>query len=148
MTPTLAVALIMCMTAIACSPPPSPPLTISNVAILESLPGTSMTVGYLTLENNSNEPIAIESVTSPQFARVEMHETVIEADVARMVPLAPFIVERHASVQFRPGGKHLMMSDSPQAIVAGLPVTVEFHYATNGLLIVATTVTARDDLPE
>ncbi len=105
-----------------------------------------MTAGYLTLANDSDQPIAIDKVTSPQFARVEMHETVIQDDVARMVSLAPLIIEQHSSVQFEPGGKHLMMSVSSKEIVAGMPVTVEFHYDTNGLLIVATTVSSRDEL--
>jgi hypothetical protein len=136
----------MCVLAVACSPPAGPPLTISNVVVFEPLPGTNMTAGYLTLANNSNQPIAIDKVTSPQFARVEMHETVIQDDVARMVALAPLIIKRHSSVQFEPGGKHLMMFDSTKEIMRGMPVTVEFHYDTSGLLIVATTVSSRDEL--
>jgi copper(I)-binding protein len=136
------------MLVIACSPPPGPPLTISELVIPEPPPGTSVTAAYLTLSNDSDQPIAIEKVTSPQFARVSIHETVIQDDVARMVSLAPLIVERHSSVRLEPGGKHLMMSDAPQEIVAGLPVTVEFHYDTNGLLIVTTSVSGRADLPE
>lgn len=146
MTSKLFATSVMCVLAIACSPPAGPPLTISNVVVLEPLPGMNMTAGYLTLANDSDQPIAIDKVTSPQFARVEMHETVIQDDVARMVALAPLIIEQHSSVQFEPGGKHLMMSVSSQEIVAGMPVTVEFHYDTNGLLIVATTVSSRDEL--
>ena len=148
MTSRLAVALIACMLAIACSPREGPPLTISNVVVPEPPTGKSVTAAYLTLENNSNQPIAIEKVTSPQFASVEMHQTVIQDDVARMVSVAPLIIERHSSVLFAPGGKHLMMSGSPQEIVAGLPLTIEFHYDTNGLLIVTTTVSGRNELPE
>jgi copper(I)-binding protein len=143
-----AIALIMCGPALACSPPESAPLAISNVVVLEPLPGTSMTAGYLTVENNSDQPITIEKVTSPQFARVEMHETVIEDDVTRMMPLSPLIVSRHSNIVFEPGGKHLMMSGPPQEIAPGLPVTVEFHYDTSGLLIVATTVSSRDVVPD
>jgi copper(I)-binding protein len=77
-----------------------------------------------------------------------MHETVIQDDVARMLALAPLIVERHASMHFEPGGKHLMMSAATKETVAGMPVTVEFHYDNNGLLIVATTISLRDNLPE
>jgi copper(I)-binding protein len=118
------------------------------MVIPEPPPGTSVTAAYLTLTNDSNEPLAIEKVTSPQFARVSMHETVIQDDVARMVSLAPLIVAPQSSVQFEPGGKHLMMSDPRQEIVAGLPVTVEFHYDTNGLLVVTTSVSDRADLSE
>lgn len=143
-----AVALIMCMPAIACSPPEGAPLAISNVVVLEPLPGTSMAVAYLTVENNSNLPITIDKVTSPQFARIEIHETVIQNNVTRMVSLSPLIVERHSNIVFEAGGKHLMMSNPPQDIVPGMPVTVEFHYDASGLLIVATTVSSRDVFPE
>ena len=139
---------VLCVLVIACNPPAGPPLTISKMVVLEPLPGTNVTAAYLTLDNNSNQPIAIEKVTSPQFARVAMHETVIQDEVARMVSLVPLIIDRQSSVQFEPGGKHLMMSDPPQEVTLGLPVTVEFHYNINGLLIVTTTVSSRDDLPE
>jgi hypothetical protein len=39
-----------------------------------------------------------------------------------------------------------MMFDSTKEIMRGMPVTVEFHYDTSGLLIVATTVSSRDEL--
>ena len=148
MTSKQSVAMMMCVLAIACSPPDAAPLSISNVVVLEPLTGKGLTAGYLTLDNNSNQPIAIERVTSPQFANVEMHETVIKDGVARMVSLAPLIVDRHSSVLFEPGGKHLMMSGAPHEVVPGLPVTVEFHYDTSGLLIVATSVSSRDVLQD
>jgi copper(I)-binding protein len=73
------------MLVIACSPPPGPPLTISELVIPEPPPGTSVTAAYLTLSNDSDQPIAIEKVTSPQFARVSIHETLSLDDVSRMV---------------------------------------------------------------
>ena len=148
MTSRLFATLVMCLPVIACGPPAGPPLTISNLVVFEPLPGTNMTAAYLTLANNSDQAITIDTVTSPQFARVEMHETVIQDDVARMQALAPLIVARHTSVHFESGGKHLMMSAATKETVAGMPVTVEFHYDNNGLLIVATTVSSRVDLPE
>ena len=148
MTSKLFGTLALYLLVIACSPPAGPPLTISNLVVFEPLPGTNMTAAYLMLANNSDQPITIDNVTSPQFARVEMHETVIQDDVARMLALAPLIVERHTSVHFEPGGKHVMMSAATKETVAGMPVTVEFHYDNHGLLIVATTVSSRNNLPE
>ena len=145
MTSRFLFALCLCVVAAACSAPEGPPLTISKVVVLEALPGTQMSVGYLTLENNSDKSISIDRVTSPQFASVEMHETVIEDDVARMASLTSLVVEPRSSVQFETGGKHLMMSGPLNEIEAGLPVTIEIHYDANGLLIVATTVSSRND---
>ncbi len=148
MTPRFFGTLVPCLLVIACSPPAGPPLTISNLVVFEPLPGSNMTAAYLTLTNNSDQSITIDNVTSPQFARVQMHETVIQDDVARMLALAPLIVERHRSMHFEPGGKHLMMSATTKETVAGRPGPGEFHYESNGLLIVATTVSSRDNLPE
>jgi len=130
--------------AVACSAPEGPPLTISNALVLEAPPGTQMSVGYMTLDNNSDQPIVIDRVTSPQFARIEMHETVIENDVARMASFPSLVIDPHSSVVFETGGKHLMMSGPVNQTEAGLPVTIEIHYDANGLLIIATTVRSRE----
>ena len=132
----------------ACSQPAGPPLTISNVVVLEPMPGMSVAAGYLVLENHSDQPITIEKITSPQFASIEMHETIILDGVARMASLSSLIVDRQSNVVFEPGGKHLMMFASSSDITPGLPVTIEFHNDIRGLLIVATTVSSRDDCPE
>lgn len=148
MTPRLVVVLLLCPLISACEPRGGAPLSVANLVVLEPLPGASVTAGYLTIDNNSNQPITVESVTSPQFARVEMHQTIIENDVARMAPLTPLIIDRRSSVHFEAGGKHLMLSGWSQDIVAGLQITVEFHYDGSGLLIVTTTVSPRDKLAD
>ena len=144
MTSKLCVLLITCLIAIACSQSDGPPLTISKVVVLEPMPGTRMAAGYLVLENNSNEPITIEKVTSPQFTSVAMHETVIEDDVARMLSIAPLNIDPRSIIEFAPGGKHLMLIASSMGEIApDMPVSIEFHYDSNGLLIVGTTVKSR-----
>ena len=148
MTSNYVVLLTVSMLALACSQPAGPPLTISNVVVLEPVPGMSIAAGYLVLENNSDQRITIEKITSPQFARIEMHETVIRDDVARMVSLSSLVVERQSNIVFEPGGKHLMLFASSSDITPGLPVTIEFHHDLRGLLIVATTVSSRAATPE
>ena len=51
------------------------------------MPGTRMGAGYLTLTNNTEDPITITKVTSPQYDAVEMHESVVENGIAKMRPL-------------------------------------------------------------
>ena len=148
MTTNSFVLLLVSMLALACGQPVGPPLTISNVVVLEPVPGMSVAAGYLDLENHSDQPITIEKVTSPQFASIEMHETIILDDVARMVSLSSLIVDRQSNIVFEPGGKHLMMFASSSDITPGLPVTIEFHNDSRGLLIVTTTVSSRDESPE
>ena len=137
------VALVTCALVSACSPGSGAPVSVSDVVVPEPLSGTRMTAAYLTIDNNSDQPISIDRVTSPQFGRIEMHQTILEDGVARMVALAPLIVDPDSSVRFAIGGKHLMMSDWLQEIVPGQQITLEFHYDGGGLLIVNTTVSER-----
>ena len=66
----------------------------------------------------------IERVTSPQFGKVEMHETVIKDGVSRMSALEEVVLPAGATVEFKPGGKHLMLMRPGDNLDA---VTLEFH---------------------
>ena len=86
-----------------------PPLVADDVEITRPMPGRHMSAGYLVLTNNTGEPIRITSVTSPQFATVEIHETTLEDGVSRMRELDELVVPARRSVRLERGGKHLML---------------------------------------
>ncbi len=100
-----------------------PPLEASDVDVTRSMPGMKMSAGYLKLRNNSSEDIAITHVTSPQFGSVQIHETVIENDIARMRKLDKLVVPAGGEAILERGGKHLMLmraSDSGDAVTLNL----------------------------
>ena len=100
--------LLFVLIAAACSNE-SAPLTITDVVVKRPMPGMHMSAGYFNLTNNSSETIVITHVTSPQFGSVEMHESIVEDGIARMVALDELVLHPGASVDFVPGGKHLML---------------------------------------
>ncbi len=102
--PVLTLALLIG----ACSQD-SAPLVATDVVVSRPIPGTSMSAGYLSLRNNTSQPVIITRVASPQFESVEMHESVIEDGMARMYALSDLTVLAKSSVLFQPGGKHLML---------------------------------------
>ena len=107
------------------------PLVADDVAIKKPMPGMRMSAGYLTLQNNTDGTLTITRVVSPQFGSVEMHESVLEDGVARMVRLDELEIGAGEKVTFEPGGKHLMLMRP----VADLDsVTLEF-YAGEFLLL-------------
>jgi copper(I)-binding protein len=117
----------------------APPLVASDVVVKRPVPGMQMTAGYLTLHNNSGEDIEIGRVTSPQFGKVEMHETVIADGVASMSALGTVVIPAGSSLQFRPGGKHLMLM-RPGANLE--QVTLEFY--SGDTIVLAVSVPAGD----
>ena len=103
------IAVLLLALFIAACDPPQPPLIASDVAVTKPMPGMKMSAGYLVLTNNTDEPIRITRVTSPQFAAVEIHETTIEDGIARMRELDALVVPPRGNVTLERGGKHLML---------------------------------------
>ena len=103
------VRLLLLLFVVACAPEPGPPLVVSELDITAPMPGRSMSAGYLLLENRSDAPVDITRIESPEFGRIEVHETVIENGVARMRRLNSLQVPADGSVRLERGGKHLML---------------------------------------
>ena len=100
----------LCLAAfLAACGEPQPPLVADEVEITRPMPGRHMSAGYLVLTNNTDEPVRITGATSPQFGKVEIHETTLEDGVARMRRLEELVVPARQSVRLERGGKHLML---------------------------------------
>lgn len=100
--------IIACALLSACGAP-QPPLVASDVEITKPMPGRNMSAGYFVLTNNTDTAIRITGVTSPQFGRVEMHQTTLEDGISRMREIDELVVPARGSITFERGGKHLML---------------------------------------
>lgn len=103
---------------------PAAPLVASGIEIARPTPDSKMAAGYLALRNNSKETITITAVTSPNYASVEMHETIIEDGVSRMRPVDAITIPPGRVFYFKRGGKHLMLM---QPVGESTSVTLEFR---------------------
>lgn len=140
---TRVLLLLACLAALqGCGSPEGPTIEITDVRILAPVAGSQSGVAYLTIHNHGDEPVAIASARSPQFARVEMHQSVIEDGVSKMRPLGTVSVPPGDAVRFEQGGRHFMMMGAESAIGPGSPVTIEITHSS-GLLIVSATMQAR-----
>ena len=107
------------------------PLIANNVVIERPKPGVRIGAGYLSLTNTTRQGIRITKVTSPNFESVEIHESVLEDGISRMVRLDEIEILPGRTVRFEPGGKHLMIRYS---VDTHNVVTLHFH-ADNALLL-------------
>lgn len=89
--------------------------------------GAPVLAGYMVLENPGDETVYVTGANSPDFARVSLHETVVEDDTARMQSVEAFEVPAHGRVELAPGGKHLMLYEPERHVEAGdvLRVTLD-----------------------
>lgn len=119
----------------ACSQPEGPVLSASQFDLRAPIPGRSVAPGYLTLTNNSSEPLSIDRIDSPQYGRIEIHETISDGQISRMRKRDALLLTAGERIELAPGGLHLMLFARRDA---ASQVTLNF-YSGESLLLSATT---------
>ncbi len=94
--------------------------------------GAKIAGGYLKVTNNGKSSDRLVGVTSAGADRVEIHEMSMADGVMKMRPLADGLtVKPGETVEFKPGGFHLMFMDIKQPLKQGdtLKATLKFEKA-------------------
>ena len=123
---------------VACSAEQAP-LLAEQLQIVRPLPGMNIGAGYLTLRNNSDQQISITRVHSPELESVEMHESVLEDGISRMVKLQEVVILPGQNLRFEPGAKHLMLRYR-----ATIPSRVTLQFYAEETLVLSIGATLKD----
>ena len=123
-----------------------PPLEVSDINVFAPLPGTAMSVAYMAFENTTDEAIVVAGFSSPQFGRIELHETQIVDGVVRMRPLANLSIPPGGTAVLEENHKHLMLMQPADALSIDDPVSLRIAYDNDGMLIVNATLRPRIEL--
>ena len=112
-------------------------LQVSEPWVREAPPTSRVLAGYLTLVNTGDNTVTVTAISSPDFKNAEIHRTVIEAGIARMLPVKQLEVPAGGQLMLEPGGHHLMLFDPLRTLTAGETVTLIIHM-NNGKQLSAT----------
>ena len=104
-------------------------LTVLDAWVRAAPPGSHMLAGYATLKNSGDAPLSVLTVQSDAFRQSSIHETVVDRGVARMRELPRVDLAPGSTVQMKPGGAHLMLSEPRHPIVVGDKVGMVFLLA-------------------
>lgn len=114
-------------------------IKLSTAWIAEGPPHMKMLAGYVTIKNLGNTDTELLKVSSPFFKTVEIHETQIISNIARMIEQDGLDIEKHSTVKFAPGGLHLMLIGAKKSLKQGDSVKFEFTFEKS----VKKTITAK-----
>jgi copper(I)-binding protein len=89
-------------------------------------PDSRVMAGYATLKNTGDAPIKVLTVQSNEFRQSSIHETVVDRGVSRMRELPRLDLDPGATIEMKPGGRHLMLSEPRHPIVVGEKVEMVF----------------------
>lgn len=109
-----ALALLAGTPAQAC-----PGLVVEDAWIREAPPGAMMTAAYAKLRNDGRQALRIDGAFGADFASAELHRTVVENGLSRMVHGEPLELRPGAQAALEPGGWHLMLFRPSRPLKAG-----------------------------
>ena len=106
-------------------------LRISNAWVREAPPGSHVLAGYLTIENAGTTAVTISGISGDGFSSIEIHRTVIEDGMARMLSIGHLDIPAGDAVVLEPGGYHLMLFNPDRTLTSGDNVELLLH-VSNG----------------
>ena len=124
-------ALILCNVAQAADT-----LEISHAWIREAPPSSKVLAGYMTINNQGETAISINGISSPDFESAEVHRTVINEGIARMLHIEQLEIPAKGNVKLEPGGLHLMLFNPERALAAGDSVSLTIHLGSDTCMTV------------
>ena len=106
-------------------------VTVSDAWARATSPSQSVGGVFLTLPDTGADD-ALVSATSPVSATVELHQTVADNGVMKMLPIPSLPLTHGQSVTLKPGSYHLMVMGLKQQLKPGdtFPVTLNFAHGT------------------
>tara|TARA_Y100000768_G_scaffold105029_1_gene76958 strand:+ start:149 stop:574 length:426 start_codon:yes stop_codon:yes gene_type:complete len=106
-------------------------ISLTNLEIYAPLPGNTVTSGYANITNNTDVTVSIDSITSPNFKTVEIHETIIVSGIARMIEIEQLTIPANNDVVLKRGGKHIMFFDPTENIKIGKNIKLNIKLSNN-----------------
>ena len=108
---------------------PKPLNVVSGHIVMGATPDRPA-VGYFRVQGGP-QPVELVAVTADLAQRVEMHENIKENNMVMMQEIASAPVPANGELEFKQGGKHLMIWNiNPSAVRAG-KLPMQFLFTNN-----------------
>jgi periplasmic copper chaperone A len=121
---------------------PATTVSVENAEVRQPILGRSVTAGYLTLRNNSEQAVSLVAVTSDSFQQVELHQHSHVNGVMRMQQVAAISIKANSEVSLTPGGLHLMLFEPKNPLTVGDSVTLQLQFSNQQVLDVKVPIVA------
>lgn len=109
-------------------------LQISDAWIRQAPPGVMMLGGYLQIKNQTDQPLSIKTLTSPLFKKIEIHKTLNENGLSRMMHVPNLTIPPNEQVALVPGNMHLMIMHPTRALQVDEMVLINIELENGDLM--------------
>lgn len=118
---SVALVPVLLLTAAA-----QPTVTVSD-GWMRALPGRLPAGGYFTLHNPTGKTLTLQSASSPACGMLMLHKSETMSGMASMANVDTIDVRPGGTLEFSPGGYHLMCMNP--TLKPGDKVSVTLHFA-------------------
>jgi copper(I)-binding protein len=125
-------AAICIVAALAAPPALAGELEVANAWSRSTPPAAKVGVVYFTLRNETKKSDRLLRISSPAATKVEVHRTEVLDGIARMREVAVLHVDAGQTLEFQPGGLHVMLTGLKQPLVAGTAFELELLFEVAG----------------
>lgn len=133
--PVIMAWLVMSMAAQAADT-----LVVRDAMIPEKPPAVTIMGAFMTIENPTAKEVKVTAVSSPAFKSAEMHQTILQDNVAKMVKQSGLTIPAKGKLELKRGSYHLMLFNPKQLLKAGDTVAIVFTLQGGATQTVTATV--------
>lgn len=103
---------------------------------------------FLTLVNDGERERRLVRAETPAAARIELHRSIVDDGVMKMVPQDAISVPAGDTTALEPGGLHLMLIQAKPQVTAGATITLTLHFRSGESRSVRARVVAPGRTPD
>jgi len=107
----------------------APGIEVTNPRI-RLLPGDLPLAGYFDVHNTGKKTVSLTGVSSADFGMVMMHRSMHKNGEASMMMVDKIDIAPGKTVQFAPGGYHLMLMNRKKNIKVGDKILIDLEFGT------------------
>jgi copper(I)-binding protein len=104
-------------------------LVVENARVRSLVPGQDKTVAYMDVHNGTSTAMTLTAARAAEVRTIEFHTTRMDDGVMRMRRLKSVEVPPGGTIQFQPGGRHLMLF-GVTSLPSELRIQLEFDDGT------------------
>lgn len=120
---------------------------ISDSYFSATYPMATSAAGYFSLTNNGTQRISLTTILVDEKVadKAGFHQTVMDEGMISMRPMKQLDINAGETIQFQPGGNHIMLTGLKRQLAVGDSITVTFKFAEMNDVMQAFEVKARDN---
>lgn len=104
-------------------------ISVKHAYIRRSIPGTTITSSYMTIENKGEKTVTLLGASSKISRRIEIHHHSMLNGMMRMRQLDSIDIKANDRIVLQPSGLHLMIFDVKKPLKAQQNVKLTLHFS-------------------